>query len=124
MKIENNQAYISQLASQDRTSRVIDKLKPNKETSVNKSSISLDEDGNEIDEELMEACKTFETYLVEQTIKEMKKTIPKDGNESDTSSYFKEMLYNDYAKSITEQGEIGLAKELYISMKRNKDINS
>lgn len=124
MKIDKSQAYLSELISQNRNSIALDKIKAKKDVSIDKASISLDKEANEIDEELMEACKTFETYLIEQTIKEMKKTIPKTDDESDRFGFFEEMLFNEYATSITEQGEIGLAKQLYDSMKRNQDINS
>ena len=37
------------------------------------------------DEELMEACKTFESYFIEQAIKGMEKTIP--DNDDSSASY-------------------------------------
>ena len=72
----------------------------------------------------MEACKSFETYLVEQTIKEMQKTVLKDEEDSDHFGLFQDLLYKEYATSITEQGDLGLARELYESMKRNMDVDS
>lgn len=75
------------------------------------------------DEELLEACKTFESYLVEQVISSMEKTIPKDEeDEGDYESYFKDMLYKEYAQKITDNGELGLAQQLYESMKRNQGM--
>ena len=50
------------------------------------------------DEELMEACKTFESYFIEQAIKGMEKTIP--DNDDSSASYlnmFKDTLYQEYA---------------------------
>lgn len=120
----SNQVNLGDLMSYSQNSQVIDKLKSKVQTPTNNSSPTLDSKISELDEELMEACKSFETYLVEQTIKEMKKTIPKDEEDSDKFGFFQDMLYSEYAMSITEQGDIGLAKELYESMKRNKDINS
>lgn len=122
--IISNQVNLGDLMSYSQNSQVIDKLKTKVQTPTSNSSPILDNKTSDIDEELMEACKSFETYLVEQTIKEMKKTIPKDKEDSDKFGFFQDMLYNKYAMSITEQGDIGLAKELYESMKRNKDINS
>ena len=39
--------------------------------------------------------------------------------ESDYLTYFGDMMYQEYAKQITENGELGLAQQLYESMKRN-----
>lgn len=71
------------------------------------------------DEELMEACKTFESYLAEKMITAMKKTVPKDEEESDYEKYFNDMLYQEYAQQITENSELGIAQQLYEAMKRN-----
>lgn len=71
------------------------------------------------DEELMEACKSFETYFVEQVIKAMRKTIPNNEEENDYMNYFGDMLYQKYSENITESGELGIAQMLYESMKRN-----
>lgn len=71
------------------------------------------------DEELMDACKSFESYFVEQVIQEMKKTIPNQEDENEYKSYFGDMLYQKYAENITDSGNLGIAKMLYESMKRN-----
>ena len=81
---------------------------------------SLDNINSASDEELMEVCKEFETYMLEQVIKSMESTIGKE--EEDSTSYmsmFGDNLTNSYAKAILDQGEIGLAQMLYESMKRN-----
>ncbi len=73
------------------------------------------------DEELMESCKSFETYLVEQVIKQVKNTIAKsEEDENEYMSYFGDMLYESYAKDITESGKLGIAKQLYEAMKRDQ----
>lgn len=78
-------------------------------------------------EELMDVCKEFEAYFVEQIFKEMRKTIPESENTSSYTStmkeYYEDSLYQEYSKAITEQGDgIGLAKTLYEQMKRNYNI--
>lgn len=77
--------------------------------------------GLETDEELMEACKSFETYLLEQVFKGMEKTVMKDeeNEENDYMAQFGDKLYEEYAKAVTENQSIGLAQMLYESMKRN-----
>ncbi|ABX40632.1 rod-binding protein [Lachnoclostridium phytofermentans] len=74
------------------------------------------------DEELMESCKSFENYLVEQVMKQVKNTIAKsDDDENEYMSYFGDMLYQSYAKDITESGQLGIAKQLYEAMKRDQN---
>ncbi len=71
------------------------------------------------DEDLMEVCKSFETYLLEQVIKGMEKTIPSEDKKNPYLEHFGDMLYQEYAKGATENQELGLAQMLYESMKRN-----
>lgn len=78
------------------------------------------------EEELMEACKEFEAYFIEQMYKGMEKTIMKAEDDSADSTasqyldYFRDMQTQEYAKATTEQtGGIGLAQQLYEQMKRN-----
>ena len=75
------------------------------------------------DAELMDACKQFEAYFLEQMFKEMMKTIP----ESDTTSsyagnlmdYYKDNMVQEIASTSTEQNSLGLAQMLFEQMKRN-----
>lgn len=73
------------------------------------------------DEELMEACKGFESYLLEQVFKGMEKTVMKDEDEkkNDYLAQFGDMLYEKYAEDTAENQSIGIAQMLYDSMKRN-----
>ncbi len=88
---------------------------------------SLSKDYNKAtDEELMSACKQFETYFLEQIFKGMKNTVIKadEGSNNQYVEYFEGMQYEKYATDATENGGIGLAKMLYESMKRTNDIKS
>lgn len=80
---------------------------------------SLESINSATDEELMEVCKDFETYMIEQVIKAMEATIG-DEEESSTSymGMFGDNLTTSYAEAISDQGELGLAQMLYESMKR------
>jgi len=72
------------------------------------------------DEELMEVCKDFEAYLLEQVFKGMEKTVLKDEEEeNDYLMHFSDKLYEEYAKEATKGQGIGLAQMLYEAMKRN-----
>lgn len=78
------------------------------------------------DEELLDACKEFEAYFLEQMFKEMMKTIPESEETSSYTSnlmdYYKDTLIQEVASSSTEQNSLGLAQMLYEQMKRNYDL--
>ena len=72
------------------------------------------------DEELLDACKSFETYFIEQVLKEAKKTIKdEDEKENQYLEYFGATMVHEYAEMISESGDLGIAQSLYESMKRN-----
>lgn len=84
------------------------------------SSLNSIENGMASDEELMEACKEFETYLVEQVIKSTKKAMLNDeDSEGEYMKMFGDNLTQSYAEMITETADLGIAQMLYESMKRN-----
>jgi len=73
------------------------------------------------DDELMGACKSFESYLVEQVYKGMEKTVMKDDEkENEYLTYFGDTLIKEYARLTTESSSLGLAKQLYDSIKNNQ----
>jgi flagellar protein FlgJ len=70
------------------------------------------------DDELMLACKSFESYLSEQLINAMRATVPKsEDDENPYMQYFGDYLYREYAEKLTESGQLGLAQQLYDAMK-------
>ena len=78
------------------------------------------------DEELMDACKQFEAYFLEQCFKEMMKTTETDEFSSSSTStlvdYFKDEMVKEVAKESTEANSLGLAQMLYEQMKRNYNL--
>ena len=83
------------------------------------------------DAELLEAAKTFESYLWEQVIKEMKKTAELFKDDEEESGYasgmvdlFGDTVIQDIAQQITDASDGGnsLARTLYEQMKRNYGI--
>lgn len=81
---------------------------------------------NATDEELMGACKQFEEYFVEMTLKEVFKTVDLFGMNESTSNamstskdLMKDSMVQTFAEKITEQFNLGLAEQLYESMRRN-----
>jgi len=77
-------------------------------------------------DELMDACKQFEAYFLEQMFKEMVKTIPKNEESSSSTTgmldYFKDEMIREIAADSTEQNSLGLAQMLYEQMKRNYGV--
>lgn len=89
-----------------------------------KEKISTRDYGQATDEELMEVCKEFEAYFLEQVFKGMEKMVPKQEEDSYTSrvtDYFKENAIRQIASDTTQTQSLGLAKLLYESMKRQYD---
>ncbi|MCH5267129.1 MAG: rod-binding protein [Lachnospiraceae bacterium] len=75
---------------------------------------------NTTDEELMDACKGFESYFVQKIIEKARKMVESD--EEDKDEYlemFGDTLNQAYADKIVEGGGIGIAQQLYDSMKRD-----
>ncbi len=75
------------------------------------------------DEELLDVCKQFEAYFMEQVFKQMEKTIIKDESSSSTGTalvdYFKDSALQELTKTSTETQGLGIAQMLYEQMKRN-----
>lgn len=80
------------------------------------------------DEELLEVCKEFESYLWEQVLKGMEKTAKIFGDDSEEEGYagnmvdvFKDTALQEIAKEVTAdtEGPNSLAQILYEQMKRN-----
>lgn len=70
------------------------------------------------EEELMEACKSFETYFVQKMIEEAKKTVENEDEEGEYTKMFADMRNEQLADTITESGQIGLAQQLYDNLKQ------
>ena len=105
----------------------------------NKESKQYTELKNQIDgvknaqdsEELLDACKQFESYLWEQVYKAMQKSVDamkdeedKDGYANQMVDYFAGTTLQEIASRTTEEAEgaNSLANTLYEQMKRNYGI--
>ena len=80
-------------------------------------------------DELMEVCKEFEAYFIEQAYKSLEKMVPENKESSSDMStymdYFGDILTQEYAKNTVESNEgkgLGIAQMLYEQMKRNYGI--
>lgn len=81
---------------------------------------------NATDAELMDACKQFEAYFLEQMFKSMMATVPKNEETSSYTSsimdYYTDEMMQKLATDSTETNSLGLAQTLYEQMKRNYDL--
>lgn len=97
-------------------------------TTADKLSDTLSSDlSTATDDELMDVCKEFESYFLEQVFKSMQKTVPEHEYSSSSSKsqmeYYQEELISHYASTASENGEgLGLAQMLFEQMKRNYDV--
>lgn len=103
----------SDIASQNMVNHKTDKLKE----AANAAG------SNSTDKELMDVCKQFESYFLEQVFKQMWKTVKTD-EEGDKSTsnlidFFKDTTIQELASQSTELNSNGLAQMLYDQMKRN-----
>ena len=94
-----------------------------KDTTTQKLQNTVSADyNNATEKELMNACKEFEAYFLEQMFKEMEKTIPDNDNEDATTQrlvdYFKDTAVQELTAQATEQNGLGIAQTLYEQMKR------
>lgn len=76
------------------------------------------------EEELMDVCKDFEAYFVEQMFKAMQKMVPESEDNVSASTrqlqdYYKEQMTQSFAEQATEGGGLGIAQILYEQMKHN-----
>ena len=79
------------------------------------------------DDELMEACKEFEAYFIEQIMKEAEKMVHIDDEDEDAYAssvmdYSMDGLIEQYSQMVSDSGSLGLADKLYEQMKRNYNV--
>ena len=81
---------------------------------------------NSSDEELMEVLKDFESYFVEQMIKQMKETFTDEEEESSMASQytdtFMDYAIEDVADMLLEEVGGSMTQQLFEQMKRNYNI--
>ena len=76
------------------------------------------------EEELLSVCKDFESYFVEEVLKEVKENLISDDDEDNSNDYVN-MFQDNYLSAIADQmvnsGQgLGIADKLYESMVNNK----
>ncbi len=108
-----------------------------KATSALENKLEGSDLSNATDEELMEVCKDFEAYFVEQMFRAMEKMshITDDDEEEDGAissgyatqmrEYFQDEMLSKYAENAADSNNgsgLGIAQMLYEQMKRNYNL--
>ena len=79
--------------------------------------------GNSSDEELTEAVESFESYMLEQVIKQVKDTIKMDDEDKDSNSqmteYYMDSTIQSLASTMVKEYGGTLTQDLVAQMKRN-----
>jgi flagellar protein FlgJ len=75
------------------------------------------------EEELMDVCKQFESYFLEQVYKAMWKTVPQTEYSSNATATLMELqqdqMIQTMAETSTQQNGLGLAQTLFEQMRQN-----
>lgn len=71
------------------------------------------------DRRLKDACIEMESIFVGKMLKEMRKTVEKTGwiHGGHAEEIFEDMLYDEYAMSLSKNSHLGLADQLYNQLK-------
>ena len=113
-----NATAITEYAMQESKNASALALKKKIESTSDKSS----------DDELWAACKSFESYFMEQIFKEMQKSVdalkPEEGDRPTSTlvDYFKDQSLQEICADSVDKQSNGFAKMLYENLKRNYDI--
>ena len=66
--------------------------------------------------ELYEKSMELENYFVKQMISEMRKTVMRGKDSDFARQTYEDMLYDEYAASMTKNAGFGLADQIYLSL--------
>lgn len=116
------------MISMDSISSLIDTSKntaaANQASSLQSSLNSISSDSSE--DELMQVCKDFESYFVEEVLKEIKESLTDEDEEDSSTSTMKDYYMDNVIELVADQvvDEVGtnFTQQLYEQMKRNYNI--
>lgn len=115
---------ITSMLNQTTSTNAANSASTAKADSLKDSVSSLSSDSTE--EELLEVLKDFESYFIEQMIKQMKETFTDDDEESSVASQytdtFMDYAIEDVADMLLEEVGGSMTQKLFEQMKRNYNI--
>ncbi len=124
----NASAYTDYMTQQTQNA-VGEKLKTTLQNAAENAKAKGTDGDEEINQELMGACKQFEAYFLEQVFKEMQKSVDalkmdESGSNKQLVDYFKDQTLQDFTKTSTETQGLGLAQMLYENMKHTAGMSA
>ena len=128
MALDMNSLNVAGLSQYARESAAEQSTRSINDTAAKVKSSGNSKNSEEIDEELMDACKQFEAYLMEQVYKGYENTVKVFSKDKEDNSmgtlvdYFKDITIQDITSNQSENQSTGLAKMLYENMKRNYEL--
>lgn len=93
----------------------------NSSRSALESSLNRSGSGNQTElAKLKESCQDFEALFVKQMLNAMKKTVNKSEliKRNMGEDVFEDMLYDEYAKKITETSRLGIGEMMFNQLSR------
>lgn len=90
-------------------------------TGVNTAAKTATRTAVDTSSDLYKACLDFEALFIKQMLNAMRRTVDEAGLLGGMGAeYWKDMLYDEYAKKMAETGHFGLAKTMYIQINNQK----
>lgn len=83
---------------------------------ANQANIHVQQKNIDRTSELYEKSMQLESYFVKQMLSEMRKTVHKSGESDFARQTYEDMLYDEYADSMTKNAGFGLADQIYLSL--------
>lgn len=114
----------------DSITSMLDTTKTNATSNASSLQSSLKGVSSEsTDEELMQVCKDFESYFVEEILKEVKENLALDDEEEDSTistltDYHMDSVIELMADELVDEVGESFTQQLYEQMKRNYNISS
>lgn len=117
LSMDGVSTYLNSQAANERSAEAASKVS-NSISGVN---------ANSSDEELTEAVESFESYMLEQVIKQVKKSVKSDDENSSTSQmteFYMDSTIQSLASTMVKEYGGNLTKDLVAQMKRNYGISN
>ncbi len=95
--------------------QLLDKTIASKEKNSSTANNTNNKNAKAIDKKLMDVCVEMESIFVSRMLKEMRNTLPEEKliNGGFAEKIFEDMLYDQYALSLSKTSNLGLATMLY-----------
>jgi flagellar protein FlgJ len=102
-------------------------LANNSATEIQNTVNSVSSDST--DDELLQVCKDFESYFIEEVLKEVKENMTMEDEDEDSSmstlkDYYMDSVIEEVADEVLDQEGSSFTQTLYEQMKRNYSVDT